>query len=276
MFYHFKKKNNDKDINKFLKNGYLIKKIEDKTRLTTFKFKIAKFILKELGIKGKAQNTDLLFNNLHKKIKVKNLNNIRLKIFKFLNKDNSFKQELFFIAKNSIEKIVGNELAIQRNLNLSIQFPNDSSSILDAHMDTFSGESPFQIVLWMPLVDVYDTKSMFVIPMQESRKILNNFKKIKKKGLGTAAKKNKKKKFLKVNSDEFLIFSPNILHGNTKNKTKETRISLNIRFKGLFTPYNDIEGNDRKLGYFYNPLNIKPASIIGLKFKMPKIDAKKK
>ena len=73
-----------------------------------------------------------------------------------------------------------------------------------------------------------------------------------------------------------MIFSPNILHGNTKNLTKDTRISLNIRFKGLFTPYNNIEGNDRKLGYFYQPLNIKPASIVGLNFKLPIKNEKKR
>ena len=117
---------------------------------------------------------------------------------------------------------------------------------------------------------------MFVIPLKNSQKILNNFTKIKKQGLAISVKKNKNKKFLKISSDEYLIFSPNILHGNTINKTKETRISLNIRFKGLFTPYNDIEGNDRKLGYFYNPLNIKPASIIGLNFKLPVLSDKKK
>ena len=111
---------------------------------------------------------------------------------------------------------------------------------------------------------------MFVIPLKDSRKILKNFKKIKKSGLANSVKKNKNKKFLQISSDEYLIFSPNILHGNTINKTKETRISVNIRFKGLFTPYNDIEGNDRKLGYFYLPLNIKPMTIIGSKYELPK------
>ena len=166
-------------------------------------------------------------------------------------------------------------MAIQRNLNLSIQFPKDTSSILNAHLDTFSGESPFQIVLWLPLMDVYKTKSMFLIPIEETKKILKNFTKFSKKGFDVIVKNNKKKKFLNIKSDEYLIFSPNILHGNTKNLTKDTRISLNIRFKGLFTPYNDIEGNDWKLGYFYNPLNIKPASIIGLNFKLPHKNEKK-
>ena len=48
------------------------------------------------------------------------------------------------------------------------------------------------------------------------------------------------------------------------NKTKETRISINCRFKGLFTPYAE-----KKLGKFFSPLNLRPASQIGLKYKFP-------
>jgi len=275
MFYSFQLNKNSNDIKHFLKFGYVIKKVDEIDRLERLKIKISKYICKQLKIKNSKLKPEELFNNLHKKVKIKNLNNFRLKIFKFLNKDNEFKKDLYFIAKESIEKIVGNELAIQRNLNLSIQFPKDSSSLLDAHLDTFSGESPFQVVLWLPLMHVYKTKSMFVIPLKETNKILTKFSAINKKGFASILKKNKHKKFLDIKSNEYLIFSPNILHGNTKNLTKDTRISLNIRFKGLFTPYNDIDGNDRKLGYFYNPLNIKPASIIGLNFKLPYKNEKK-
>ena len=110
---------------------------------------------------------------------------------------------------------------------------------------------------------------MFLLPLKSSMKIIKN---IKGKNLQSIYKKHKKDmKWLNINNGEVLIFSPNILHGNTINRTKETRISLNIRFKGLFTPYNKVKGNDRKLGFFYTPLNLKSASKIGIKFKLPNI-----
>ena len=189
MFYNFHSKNIDTDIKNFLNNGYLIKRTKEIKKLNNLKKKIANYICKELSISNFEESPEYLFNNLHKNIKVKDLNNLRIKIFKYLNKDNSFKKDLYFIAKETIEKIVGNELAIQRNLNLSIQFPKDSSSLLDAHLDTFSGESPFQVVLWLPLVNVYNTKSMFIIPLKNSQKILKNFKKVKKYGLASSVKK---------------------------------------------------------------------------------------
>ena len=39
--------------------------------------------------------------------------------------------------------------------------PNDKDLLLDLHSDIYAGESPFQVVVWIPLVDVYSTKSMF-------------------------------------------------------------------------------------------------------------------
>ena len=44
---------------------------------------------------------------------------------------------------------------MQKNLNLSIQCPNDNSSLLPIHFDVWSGDSPFEINLWVPLVDCY-------------------------------------------------------------------------------------------------------------------------
>ena len=44
---------------------------------------------------------------------------------------------------------------MQNKINLSIQNPNDDSSLLNMHADTWSGDSPFEVVVWLPLVDTY-------------------------------------------------------------------------------------------------------------------------
>ncbi len=270
MFLNFVNNDEKKIASNFVKNGYIIEKIENIPSFNRFLDKIYKIFIKKLKLKNnkKIKNKSFFFNNLHKFIKLKNINTLRLSLISDLNKDNFFKEEIFKIGRKYIELIVGNELAIQKNLNLSIHSPNDKSSLLNIHSDTLSGESPFQVVFWIPLVDVFETKSMFLLPLQESLRAIKN---IKNKNLNNVFKSKKKKlKWLRINRGEFLIFSPNILHGNVVNKTKETRVSLNIRFKGLFTPYNKVNGNDRKLGFFYSPLNIKSASKIGMRFKLPK------
>ena len=71
--------------------------------------------------------------------------------------------------------------------------------------------------------------------------------------------------WLKVNYGEILIFDQSLPHGNVVNREKETRWSMNIRFKGLFTPYGD-----KKLGEFFEPITLKPISKKGMNYKLPK------
>ena len=72
-----------------------------------------------------------------------------------------------------LNKIIGNELVMQKNINLSIQLPKDESSLLPIHSDTWSGDSPFESVLWIPLVNCFKTKSMFIL----DSKVINKFNK---------------------------------------------------------------------------------------------------
>ena len=44
---------------------------------------------------------------------------------------------------------------MQQRINLSIQLPNDKSSLLPIHSDTWSGDSPFETVVWIPMVNCY-------------------------------------------------------------------------------------------------------------------------
>ena len=50
-------------------------------------------------------------------------------------------------------------------------------------------------------------------------------------------------------------------HGNV-NKENETRWTMNCRFKSVFTPYKD-----KKIGEFYEPITLKPATKRGLNYK---------
>ena len=73
------------------------------------------------------------------------------------------------MAKKNLSLLVGNELAMQNKAILSIQMPNDDSSVLPMHCDVFAGESPFQVNQWVPLVNSSRSMSMFFLP----KKVLN-------------------------------------------------------------------------------------------------------
>ena len=52
-----------------------------------------------------------------------------------------------------------------------------------------------------------------------------------------------------MNYGQFLIFNQSLPHGNVVNKEKQTRWSMNCRFKTIFSPYED-----KKIGEFFLPI----------------------
>ena len=254
---------------KFEKNGYVIvpgnKELLNKIRKIIFNN-----IKKNKKIKDKSDNEEnitKIFNNFHHYISLKELNSLRFNIYKKINVGSIFNEIYYKIAKDYLDELVGNELAMQKKINLSIQMPNDKDSLLDLHSDIYAGESPFQVVVWIPLVDAYDTKSMFFTKPSFNKKM--NEKLLNTDDFTTKKMYNKNKKnfkFLNVKFGDILIFSPIILHGNTINKTTETRFSLNCRFKNLLSPYDVTVKSHRNIPNFYRPLNIKPMTKIGFNY----------
>ena len=161
---------------------------------------------------------------------------------------------------------MGNEIAMQLRVSLSIQLPKDDSSLLPIHADTWTGVSPFETVVWLPLVDCYKTKSMYILPPKKVDALRNLFlnKKIKKSD--DIFKKIKKDLiWLNAKYGQVVIFDQSLPHGNVVNKEKETRWSMNCRFKSIFTPYAD-----KRIGEYYEPITLKAASKKGISYKLPK------
>ena len=77
-------------------------------------------------------------------------------------------------------------------------------------------------------------------------------------------------KFLDVKFGECLIFSPTLFHGNVINETDITRLSINCRFKNLFS--HEPKNGERRLGSFYKVLNISPVTKIGLGYRQDLIN----
>ncbi len=255
----------------FKSKGYVIKKVIDQVDLDYLRKYVVDFATKFLNLNKISINqySDFL-NNFHKKIKFNQLNSFRMKLYENLNSKSWFRPLYYNLARTTLEALVGNELAMQNMVNVSIQLPNDNTSLIDTHSDIFTGETPFQVVAWLPLVDVERTKSMFISNIKFNKKVFKRFSKYSKGGLNTAFKRNKNQfEFLRINYGEVLIFSPILLHGNVKNLTNETRWSFNTRFTGLFTPYTETAGNQKNLGNFYLPINLRPVSHIGLNYKDP-------
>lgn len=251
---------------KFKRDGYIIQKVTNIKNLNFIQELIINFFKKEFKFKEKKSNQFIL-NNIHKFIKKNKINQIRLKIIDYLNKNMTFKKNYYLFSKHTLDILVGNELSMQKRINLSIQLPKDKSSLLPLHSDVWAGDSPFEIVVWLPLVNCFKTKSMYILPPAKYKKFEKIFKNKKYSDSDKIYKKIKKDlKWIKINYGEILIFNQCLPHGNVVNETNETRWTFNCRFKGLFTPYND-----KKIGEFFQPITLKPLSEMGLDYKLPKL-----
>lgn len=189
---------------------------------------------------GQPSDDEKFLNEIHNLVKPSALNDFRLKVIQGLNALPEFRLMYFRLAKPYLEAIVGNELAMQQRINLSIQMPNDSSSLLPVHADTWSGDSPFEVVVWLPLVNCFGTKAMYLLPPTESAKFSDDFSARGGSSSESIFESIKNEvKWLEVKSGQVLVFDQSLPHGNRLNNESETRWSMNCRFKGVFTPYGD-------------------------------------
>ena len=163
-----KENKDNKDVKNYLSKGYIIKNIKQTKSLDYIRKIFIKEIIKIFPDQNN-QNEENILNNIHKKIKVKNLNEFRLKIFNNVNMNEKFKMSYYNLSKEFLDQIVGNELVMQSRINLSIQLPDDSSSLLPIHADTWSGVSPFEVVVWLPVTTVSEPISPEIVGNSDAR-----------------------------------------------------------------------------------------------------------
>ena len=248
----------------FLRDGYVVRPAEDRAALDRIQARMASLAAESLGLDPPGDPQAFL-DGIHAHVRPETLNPFRLAMIAGINAEPWFRRAYYGIAEQALAAIVGNELAMQRRANLSIQLPADESSLLPAHTDTWSGDSPFEVVVWLPLVDCRETKSMFILPPEANARAAAALAGYDQKGVEALYRDHESEmRFLTVGYGQFLLFDQNLIHGNRVNREPTTRWTFNCRFKGLFTPYAD-----KRLGEFFEPITMRPATRLGLAYKLP-------
>jgi sporadic carbohydrate cluster 2OG-Fe(II) oxygenase len=250
----------------FLDTAYVIREVEDRAALDEMRHEIVLAAARLLNQPPPGEDGAFL-DGIHRLVPVEHLNALRLGLYRELNAQAWFRPTYFKLARGIVENLVGNELAMQNRINFSIQMPQDRSSLLDLHADVFAGETPYQVVQWLPLVSVMRTKSMFILERPKSEKAVARMKEFSKGGMSALYDAVKPDlKWLDIPYGKVLVFSPNVLHGNVVNEEPTTRWSLNCRYTGLFTPYGI---GERSLGSYYSPITPRPVTRIGMAYREP-------
>ncbi len=251
-------------VSDFLGKGYVILPTENSEGLHAIRELVADTVSETLNISPTKSPEDLL-NNIHLYVGAESLNDLRLEVIQTLRSTPWVRPTYYSLVLEALHTLVGNELAMQRGLGLSVQLPNDSSSLLPIHADVWDGDSPFEVVVWVPLVDCFKTKSMYILPIGSDRSyqmVMSDHQNGSAEDLYASVSGDLE--FLKIDFGSILIFTQTVMHGNRINIEDETRWSLNCRFKSALSPYAD-----KKLGEFFEFVNLRPASRIGLDYRLP-------
>ncbi|MBI1774198.1 MAG: hypothetical protein HYR63_02515 [Proteobacteria bacterium] len=249
---------------RFVADGYVILPVEDRLALDRIRDHMVLLARRRLG-QGEPNDPNVFLDGVGAWVDPKAVNDFRLAMIAGINAEAWLRPAYYRLARSTLAMVVGSELAMQRRINLSIQLPGDETSVLPSHTDTWSGDSPFEVVLWVPLVDCHDSKAMFLLPPGPNAAAAARLPELDGRGVeGLFKMIEPDLRYLVVPYGHFLLFDQNLIHGNRVNREKTTRWSFNCRFKGLFTPYAD-----KKLGEFFEPITLRPATRLGLAYRLP-------
>ena len=203
---------------------------------------------------------------LHKKIAIPSVNMVRMAVFKHINASPGlYDLILDKIAGEKLIKILGPDLLVQTKLNLSIQLPGDTGSQLDLHSDCWSGDTPFQVNLWIPLTPCFASNSMFLLSEEKSISCISLIKEnptLDKTALSSFVTEAD---FLELSRGKAIIFNPGFIHGNFPNQTNQTRVSINVRFKNAFSPDAAVEHISRSVGPYYRKFKLSEWTELALR-----------
>lgn len=251
-------------IARFLAKGYVIDPVADVAAFTRIQRETARLAAAHLGLPEAEQPQEFL-DTLHQRVEPSRLNALRLAVFNQLNSQDWVRPAYYALARPILEAVVGNELVMQLRINLSIQLPHDDSSLLPIHADVWNGDSPYEVVVWLPLVDCARTKSMFIAPHDVNTAWHDRIATYAAQGAESLYRAVEPElEFLDIKAGEVLVFCQNQMHGNRINQESTTRWSMNCRFKSALSPYAD-----KRLGEFFEPITLRPATRLGAAYHLP-------
>ena len=243
------------------KDGYVIENANYQ-HLESMKGKIEESFAEFAKSLGK---NSVRLEQAHQIISHDSSNNLRLHIMQALSRTNNFNKSYYYAAREIIDVLCGNELAMQKRPGISVNLPENHNDILPIHADTWNGVSPFELNIWIPFVDCSDSMCLYILKRDQYADKLKNSKGLLK--LSSDELFNELKDdltWIPIKYGEILAFDQSLPHGYSLNKEVRSHWSMNCRFKGLHTPYWD-----KKLGEYFMPITVKSSTRLGLNYEHP-------
>lgn len=200
---------------------------------------------------------------IHLLVDPEDLNDLKMALMARLGEDPAVRSRLWEVARPHLEELLGSELAVQRRPNLSVHLAGDATEALAIHADTWSGHSPFEVVVWVPLTDARATQAMYVLERPADAVLRRDLaRRSRPDAEGLYEMIAPAATWVEVGFGSVVLFDPGLLHGTRPNVEAATRWSFNCRFKALFTPYGD-----KGLGDYFEPVALSPVTRTALRYR---------
>jgi len=247
------------DNKRFVEQGYDLVTADNPGRLTGLRQDIfAK--AKELVGEG-SDDPEEFFNNFHNlELRGPDLNNMRVELIRYCSEHMGVGRAVFESFEGSLSQLLGPDVVVQKTTNLVIQQPGDPD-VVPTHRDS-PLNSPFEIVVWLPLVNVYGTKSMYVLDRAKTKAGLDLLKNPDSGYRDLGHFTEGQGEALEMPFGEALFFWPGLVHSVAVNSEQETRWALNIRYKNLFAP-----AGAKGQMEFFEVLNLSPLARMALEYE---------
>ena len=242
----------------FGENGYAIFPATDIRPLMSLRLQIFEKALAVFG--GSSDDPEEYFNQFHAlSIDGPALNEQRVQLIHACNSTIDSSALIFDAFRGPILDLLGPDLLVQKNTNLVIQQPHDPNPT-EMHRDA-PANSPYEIVVWLPLVDCCKTKTMNVLDLSHTKKATQELNK-DEPWESFVERCNQQAISPDVPFGTALIFWTALFHSTPINVESETRWSLNVRYKNLFSP------NGMKDPFeFFKIFKLSPLTQLGLAFE---------
>jgi len=214
--------------------GYAVIPAEDLGPLHLIRDCTAREAAKLLGAEP-GEPSDFL-NRFHERgLKGAELNEFRVNLIRRLSDEAQAGERIWQAFRQTLLGLVGPDVLVQKATNLVIQQPQTREGT-PVHRDA-PPNSAFEVVVWLPLVDCYGTKGMHILDIKDTERSVD---------LQLANVKSQKVmedyvwshgEVPTVPFGSGLFFWTGLIHAVPVNGEGETRWSLNIRYKNLFSPF---------------------------------------
>ena len=123
------------------------------------------------------------FNNFHTNIKdmtLGELNKFRIELIQRITAECNVRELVFKAFEKRLLQMLGPDILAQKNCNLVLQPPGDQNPS-ELHRDA-PANSPYELVVWVPLVNCFDTKAMYIVDIKKTERHSSSWTPIRRIG----------------------------------------------------------------------------------------------